>query len=64
MDPTEILNPKKTLNRRMSEQGLEAPAAAASAPTGGTSKFTKAFTPEEKKRQAGKLAEMLRKRGE
>lgn len=63
MEPDEIINPRKTLQRRMAAAGLDGPVAAsapASAPSG--PRFGKQFSTAERMEQQRKLAEMLRKR--
>jgi hypothetical protein len=56
----EIINPKKTLQRREAAQEVELPA---SAPPSAGAKFGKAWTPQEKADQAKALAKKLRERG-
>ena len=70
-DPTEIVNPKKTLRRREEEAMDESPrplmsrAKEAAAPPAKTVDFTRArkMTPEQQAESDRKLKEMLRRRG-
>lgn len=58
-DPAEIRNPKLTIERRLknAEGGDEAP----SKTTNYSKKFSKPFTPEERKKQNSALQDALRK---